>query len=327
MQNGLIQFTCKGLYVPIADVYIDPSAKVEKAFLTHAHSDHARPGSAQYFAHQQSLPILKHRLGNPEMLGFKYGESVMVNGVKFSFHPSGHVPGSAQIRVEYKGEIWVASGDYKIEDDGLSIPFEPVKCHTFITESTFGLPLYNWKPQADVFDEINAWWKSNQENNITSLIYAYSLGKAQRILQNVNHEIGEVLVHGTIANMNDACTLAGFKLKPWKQLNADISNAQARKSLIIAPPGIAGSPWFKKLEPFSDAVASGWNAVKGKRKINADKGFVLSDHADWDGLNFAVKESGAKNIIVTHGFTSAFARHLNEQGYEAIEEEKCIVNL
>ncbi|MFY8020055.1 MAG: ligase-associated DNA damage response exonuclease [Bacteroidia bacterium] len=321
MAKGLIEFTPKGMYVPQADVYIDPCTAVDKAFLTHAHSDHARPGSSVYFAHAQSVPILKHRLGNPPMQAYQYGEKLMVNGVQFSFHPSGHVPGSAQIRVEYKGEVWVAAGDYKLENDGLSIPFEPVPCHTFITESTFGLPIYQWKNQALVFNEIDEWWKSNQERNICSVVFAYSLGKAQRILQNVNHDIGEILVHGSIANMNEACEKAGFKLKPWKLLNAEISKEQIRKALVIAPPAAGGTTWLNKLEPYSDAVASGWMAVRGsRRRLSADRGFVLSDHADWDGLNEAVKQSGAEKIIVSHGFTAAYARWLNECGYQAIEE-------
>lgn len=321
MAKGLIEFTPKGMYVPMADVYIDPSAAVEKAFLTHAHSDHARPGSSVYFAHQQSVPILKHRLGNPQISSYQYGETFLVNGVKFSFHPSGHVPGSAQIRLEYNGEIWVAGGDYKVENDGLSIPFEPVKCHTFITESTFGLPIYQWQKQEIVFNQINDWWKANQEKKMASVIFAYSLGKAQRILQNVNHEIGEVYVHGSIANMNEACEAAGFKLKPWKILNSGVGKESTKTALIIAPPSAAGTNWLNKFEPYSDAVASGWMAVRGsRRRLSADKGFVLSDHADWDGLNYAVEASGAKKIIVSHGFTAAYARWLNEQGYEAIEE-------
>ena len=327
MEKGLIQFTPKGMYVPLADVYIDPAAAVDKAFLTHAHSDHARPGSALYFAHAQSVPILKHRLGNPPINAYSYGESMLVNGVKFSFHPSGHVPGSAQIRVEYKGEVWVAAGDYKIENDGLSIPFEPLKCHTFITESTFGLPIYQWQKQELIFNEINEWWKANQERKMASVIFAYSLGKAQRILQNVNHEIGEIYVHGSIANMNEACEQAGFKLKPWKILNSGVGKDLTRTALIIAPPSAAGTPWLNKLEPYSDAVASGWMAVRGsRRRLSTDRGFVLSDHADWDGLNWAVKESKAQNIIVSHGFTQAFARHLQENGLNALEEELIRVN-
>lgn len=314
----LLNFTDKGMYVPAADVYIDPWRAVNRALITHGHSDHARSGSSAYLTHQHSIPILKKRLGNLNYQGVEYGETIDINGVKFSFHPAGHVLGSSQIRIEHKGEVWVASGDYKLQNDGVCAPFEPVKCNTFITESTFGLPVYNWMPQQEVFNEINEWWAKNAEQGRCSIIYAYSLGKAQRILQHVNQQIGPVFVHGAVAGMNEAYADAGIALNPYTKVSADIDKSHYRKALIIAPSSADASPWMKKFEPYSTAFASGWMAVRGnRRRLAADRGFVLSDHADWAELNAAVKATEATQVLVTHGFTDTFARWLCENGYDA----------
>ena len=314
----LLNFTDKGMYVPAADVYIDPWRAVNRALITHGHSDHARSGSSAYLTHRHSIPILKKRLGNQNYQGVEYGETIDINGVKFSFHPAGHVLGSSQIRIEHKGEVWVASGDYKLQNDGVCAPFEPVKCNTFITESTFGLPVYNWMPQQEVFNEINEWWAKNAEQGRCSIIYAYSLGKAQRILQHVNQQIGPVFVHGAVAGMNEAYADAGIVLNPYTKVSADIAKSLYRKALIIAPSSADASPWMKKFEPYSTAFASGWMAVRGnRRRLAADRGFVLSDHADWAELNAAVKATEATQVLVTHGFTDTFARWLCENGYDA----------
>ncbi|MFN5922203.1 MAG: ligase-associated DNA damage response exonuclease [Bacteroidota bacterium] len=314
----LLNFTDKGMYVPAADVYIDPWRAVKKALITHGHSDHARSGSSAYLTHHQSIPILTKRLGNLNYQGVEYGEIITINGVKFSFHPAGHVLGSSQIRIEHQGEVWVASGDYKLQNDGVCTPFEPVKCNTFITESTFGLPVYNWMPQQDVFNEINEWWSKNAEQGRCSIIYAYSLGKAQRILQHVNEYIGPVYVHGAVAGMNEAYAEAGIELKPYTKVSSDIDKSLYRKALIIAPSSADASPWMKKFEPYSTAFASGWMAVRGnRRRLSADRGFVLSDHADWGEVNTAVKATEASQVLVTHGFTDTFSRWLCENGYDA----------
>ncbi|MCE2788187.1 MAG: ligase-associated DNA damage response exonuclease [Bacteroidota bacterium] len=313
---ALIEFTESGMYCPQADVFIDPWRAVNKALITHGHSDHARYGSAAYFTHHQNVPIIKRRLGNIEVTGFNYDESILINGVAFSFHPAGHVVGSSQIRVEHKGEVWVASGDYKTEADGVCQPFEPVKCHTFITESTFGLPVFNWNSQQEVMEEINQWWQSNADNGKASVIFAYSLGKAQRILCNINHRIGPVYVHGAVADMNEACAIAGVQLPPYQKVVAAIAKEDYKTALIIAPASANNPTWMKKFEPCSTAVASGWMALRGARRWQAaDKGFVLSDHADWPSLNRAVQETGAEQIIATHGYTQAFANWLTEKGY------------
>jgi putative mRNA 3-end processing factor len=306
------------MYVPLADVYIDPFKAVENAIITHAHGDHARRGNINYLCHSQSVPILKRRIGHYLYQSAEYGEIVNINCVKFSFHPAGHVLGSAQIRVENKGEIWVVSGDYKTEDDGIVAPFEAIKCHTFITESTFGLPEFDWLPQEEIFSQINEWWQKNADENKCSVIYAYSLGKAQRVIQYLKHQIGPVFVHGSIQNMNEAYREAGVLLKSTRKAGSDVDRKKFRKAIIIAPPSADNSYWMKRFEPFVTALVSGWMINGGSKSwLKADKGFALSDHADWKGLNEAVLATGAEKVIVTHGYINEFADHLNNIGIEA----------
>lgn len=317
----LVENTDKGLYCPGADMYIDPWRPVPKALITHAHSDHARYGMGLYIAHQHCVPILKARLGSDIITqGVAFNETLNVNGVHISFHPAGHIPGSAQIRIEHKGEVLVVSGDYKTEDDGLSIPFEPVRCHTFITESTFGLPIFRWRPQHEIMAEIHQWWNQNRREGITSLIQAYSLGKAQRILQQLDLTNGPVYVHTAVDNMNTVVREYLPQLKHVPKWTPELKPEDFRGSLIIAPPGSANSPWANRFNPYSNGVASGWMNLRGARRWQAaDRGFVLSDHADWKGLVESIKGTGAENILVTHGYTEVFVKWLCEQGYNARE--------
>lgn len=318
---NLLQFTDSGIYCAPGNFYIDPWKPVDKALITHAHSDHARFGNKHYLAHHDSVPILKYRLGESiSVQGIHYGERISLNGVNVSFHPAGHIIGSAQIRVEYKGEVWVFSGDYKLQQDGLSVPFEPVKCHTFISESTFGLPVYKWKPQQEVMNEINEWWRKNSGKGQASVLLGYSLGKAQRILQNIDTSIGPVYAHGAVENINELLRMQGIKLNASTRVTAALPRSEFRNALIIAPPSALASPWLKRFDPYSIAIASGWMRLRGaRRRRAADRGFVLSDHADWNELNLAIKETGAQRVFVTHGYTAAFARWLNENGIEAYE--------
>jgi len=318
MADNLIEFTPKGMYCAQGDFYIDPWRAVERALITHAHGDHARYGHKYYLSHHDSIPIMKARLGFNLYDGVAYGETRVINGVKVSFHPAGHIIGSAQIRLEYKGQVWVASGDYKTEFDGISPAFETVKCHVFITESTFGLPVYNWNPQQEIFDDMNAWWQHNKERGIATVIMAYSLGKAQRILHNIDKGIGPVYLHGAIHNMNQAIRSSGYDLPNFPKVDASMKKEHFRQALIIAPPGATGTSWFKRFLPYSVGVASGWMAVRGtKHRQAADKGFALSDHADWPGLNAAIKATGAEKVIVTHGYTAVFSKWLCENGYDS----------
>jgi len=224
--------------------------------------------------------------------------------------------------VEYKGEVWLVSGDYKLEDDGISTPFEPVKYHTFITESTFGLPVYRWKPQSEVFESINAWWKSNQEAGKVTVITGYSLGKAQRILHHLDTSIGKIYTHGAVENVNEVMRSQGIKLPETIKVTKAIPRRDFQGNIVIAPPSALASPWMRKFTPYSEGIASGWMALRGARRRRAvDRGFILSDHADWEGLNQAIGETGANQVYVTHGYSNTFAKWLNEQGLKAQEIE------
>jgi len=321
MGKGLLSFTQNGIYCEKAGVYIDPWKPVDKAIITHGHADHSRWGNQEYISHHHSVPIIKNRLGEINIRGFEYDEIFTVNGVMFSLHPAGHIPGSAQVRVEHKGEAWVVSGDYKLTDDGLSVPFEPVKCHTFITECTFGLPVFRWKDQKEVLEEINGWWKANKEKGITSLLVAYSLGKAQRVLAGIDHTIGKVFTHGAIENMNGVIRDIFPNLPSSERVTRETKKDEFRGELVIAPPSALGSPWIKKFNPYSVGIASGWMSLRGtRRRRAADRGFVLSDHADWEGLNKAIEQTGAEKVITTHGYTDIFTEWLKEKGYDAVTE-------
>lgn len=315
MSSKLITFTENGFYCPRADVYIDPWKPVDKAIITHAHSDHARWGHQHYLAHHQSEQIMRHRLGADIHLEcLDYGQSIYKNGVEISLHPSGHIYGAAQIRLSYKGETWVLSGDYKREDDGISQAFEPVKCTHFVTESTFGLPVFQWQKQEDVFAEINEWWRDNQEKGLVSVITAYALGKAQRIIKHIDHSIGKVYVHGAVHAANEALAKDGLLLPQTTLVSQEIPKADYKNSLIIAVPAALNTPWMKKFAPYSTAICSGWMAIRGNRRRRAaDRGFVLSDHADWGGLVASIKDTGAENIYTTHGYSAIFSKYLTEE--------------
>ena len=314
----LIASTDRGLYCAQGDFHIDPWRPVARAVITHAHSDHARFGSEVYLCHRDTAPILRKRLGEVRIETAAYGEILTRNGVELSFHPAGHVLGSAQIRVSAKGETWVASGDYKLENDGVSPPFEPLRCHAFITESTFGLPVYRWRPQAEIFAAIDAWRRENIAAGRASLLYAYALGKAQRLLAHVDPALGPIVCHGAIEAINAIYRAAGIALPPT-HLAADIADrCEFARALVLAPPSAAASPWLKRFGDYSDALASGWMQVRGnRRRRSLDRGFALSDHADWPGLVAAIRATGAERILATHGSAGALTRYLRETGLDA----------
>ena len=317
---ALIEFTDKGLYCPPGNFYIDPWRGVDRAIITHAHSDHARIGSKYYLSHHLTKPLLELRLGPHTFQGAEWGESIMMNGVKVSLHPAGHIIGSSQVRVEYKGEVWVFSGDYKTESDGISGNFEPVNCHTFITESTFGLPIYDWKPQPELFEDIQQWIQKNRLAGKTSVLIAYSLGKAQRVLQAVAQVTDNIFVHGAVWNVHQVLLHTGLILPHVKRVLPDMPRETFRGSVVIAPPSAEDTPWMKRFSPYAVGVCSGWMQVRGNvRRKNVDAGFALSDHADWKGLLSAIKATGAQKVYATHGFQSALSRYLTENGIEAHE--------
>lgn len=316
----------QGLYCPAGDFHIDPWRPVARAVITHAHADHARRGHGAYLAHASSAGVLRARLGDITLQGLAYGEAVHIGRVRVSLHPAGHVLGSAQVRLEHAGQVWVASGDYYVngaaglggDANPTCAAFEPVRCHCFITESTFGLPVYRWRPQAEVMAQVNAWWQANAEAGRPSLLLGYSFGKAQRLLAGVDAGIGPLLVHDSVDTLNQAYAQAGVALPATRRLAEVSDKAALRQALVIAPPGAQGGPWARLLGDARDAFASGWMQLRGaRRRQGLDRGFVLSDHADWPGLQTAIAATGAERVIVTHGYEAVMVRWLQQQGLQA----------
>ncbi len=316
----LLRVTDHGLWCEPADVYIDPWAPVDRALVTHAHSDHLRWGHAHYLVAAPGLGVARQRLGaqGDRVHAVAYGEPVAINGVRFSFHPAGHILGSAQMRVEHRGEVWVVSGDYKTDPDPTCTPWEPVRCHTFITECTFGLPIYRWPEPPRLVAEIDAWWRANADAGRASLLYGYALGKAQRLLAGLDPSVGPILTHGAVETMTTLYRAEGVALPPTRHATVETRDASWARALVLAPPSVAGSPWVRRFGPAAEAFASGWMQVRGaRRRRGVDRGFVVSDHVDWPQLLTAIAATGATRVLPTHGFTAPLVRWLREQGFEA----------
>lgn len=315
-----IKFTKKGIYCIPGKFYLDPWYPVNYAIISHGHADHARFGNKHYLCQNDSKAIIKHRLGQDisiESLG--YNQPKNINGVQVSFFPAGHVIGSAQIRLEYKGYVIVFSGDYKTQPDFISTPYEPVQCHEFITESTFGLPIYKWKKEEELQAELTNWVLQNQQNNRTSVFLGYSLGKAQRIMKLIEN-VDDIYVHSAIHNLNNAISGSGIELPKTTLLNYDFKKADIQNKIVILPPALLGSRMLKKIPNTATAICSGWMHIRGNRRWKGvDAGFSISDHADWDGLLEAVKATEAEKVHVTHGSQAVFSKYLNEIGIEAYE--------
>ena len=308
----------EGLYCAPGRFHIDPWQPVERAVITHAHADHARSGHGLYLAAAPGAAILKARLGNIRLETLDYGERIVHNGVTLSFHPAGHVLGSSQVHLEYQGEFWVVSGDYKMEADATCEAFEPLDCNTFITESTFGLPIYRWQPQDAIFSEINNWWQGNAVDGRASVLFCYAFGKAQRILGGVDNTIGPIICHGATEAVNRIYRESGIALPVTSSANDMRDKADFRTSLVLAPPAAGGTTWMRRFGEYGDAFASGWMLLRGARRRRAvDRGFILSDHADWPGLMQAIKATGASRVIVTHGHVDIMVRWLQENGLRA----------
>lgn len=318
--GGLISLTKSGLYCKQGDFYIDPWRPVAKAVITHAHSDHAYRGHARYLVTKQGERLTRIRLDDAAIITTQdYGQTTSVNGVKISFHPAGHILGSAQVRVEYKGEVWVVSGDYKLTPDATCAPFEPLKCNHFITEATFGLPIYRWPPTEQIFREVNSWWRRNIEKGKASVLFAYALGKAQRVMSGLDQSLGPIFTHGSVERLTAAYRDTGVDLPPTTYAGSVTNKKEFAGSLIIAPPSAQASTWLRRFGPQSTAFASGWMMVRGARRQRAvDRGFVLSDHADWPELLTAIKATEAETVYVTHGFAPEMVRYLKEIGINAM---------
>lgn len=316
----------EGLYCPAGGFHIDPWRPVERAVITHAHADHARWGHAHYLASSDSAGVLRSRLGEIDLQTLAYGERLRLGAATISLHPAGHVLGSAQVRIEVAGRVWVASGDYYLsghdERNPTCPPFEPVRCECFITESTFALPIYRWRPQQEVFADIDAWWRDNAAAGRASLLLGYSFGKAQRLLAGVDASIGPIYVHGAVEPLNRAYRSAGVALPETGLVSAVEDRRAFAGALVVAPPGVEGSTWARRLavqgQDAADAFASGWMQLRGaRRRRGVDRGFVLSDHADWPGLQRAIAATGAERVLVTHGYEAVMVRWLRQQGLQA----------
>ncbi len=320
----LLRITDRGLFCEAGDFYIDPWQSVDRAVITHAHGDHARWGSRHYLASAEGRRVLRTRLGaDASIQTVAYGEPLDLNGVRVSLHPAGHILGSAQIRVEHGGEVWVVSGDYKTDPDPTCTPFEVVPCHTFITESTFGLPIYRWRPQSEVFAEMREWWRTNGEAGRASIVYAYALGKAQRILAGLldgdGGTMGPIYTHGAVERLTRDYRDSGIALPHTQHASEMPRGHDFGRSLVIAPPSAAGSTWLRRFGAASPAFASGWMQIRGARRRRAvDRGFVLSDHVDWPALLATIDATGAERVWVTHGFREPVVRWLLDRGIDAL---------
>ncbi|GIW87036.1 MAG: DNA ligase-associated DEXH box helicase [Isosphaeraceae bacterium] len=316
----LIEVTDHGLYCAAGDFYIDPWRPVPRAIITHAHADHACRGCGRYLTTSDGLHVLRTRLGEAAVIDtLDYGRSIDVSGVRISLHPAGHLLGSAQIRLERQGRVEVVSGDYKTESDPTCQPFEPIRCHTFLTESTFGLPIYRWRPWSQEIEAINGWWQRNADEGFASVIFAYALGKAQRVLSGLNPAIGPIVTHGAVEALVRAYRATGVSLPPTRLASSwSRGDPALRRAIVLAPPSAQGSPWLNRFGAARTAFASGWMRIRGARRRRAvDRGFVVSDHADWPGLIGAIRATSAELILVTHGYAATLARWLNDQGQDA----------
>jgi putative mRNA 3-end processing factor len=316
--DDLVVARPEGLYCPAGDFHIDPWRPVARAVITHAHADHARAGHAHYLAAAPGAQVLRARLGGIALQTLDYGEALAIGDTRVSLHPAGHVLGSAQVRIAHRGRVWVVSGDYKLAPDATCTPFEPVRCDAFVTESTFGLPVYRWPAPSAVFADIDAWWRGNAAAGVPSVLFCYAFGKAQRILAGVDASIGPIVCHGAVEALNTVYRACGVALPDTCRANAELAPSQRARALVLAPPSAAGSPWMRRFAGARDAFASGWMRVRGtRRRRGLDRGFVLSDHADWPALQTAIRESGAAQVIVTHGFVPVMVRWLAGQGLDA----------
>lgn len=316
--DSLLVRTDQGLYCPAGDFHIDPHRPVARAVITHGHADHAHRGMRSYLCHRDTVPILQHRLGpSITVHGVRYSETVVMHGVRVSLHPAGHIVGSAQVRIEHRGEVWVVSGDYKRQIDPWAEAFSPVGCHTFITETTFGLPVYRWPDDRHVAASLNAWWRTNADSGLMSVVQCYSLGKAQRLHAMLDTAIGPVLAHPSIVAMHDVLREHGIGLPALGAWDVALVQPAPPRAMLLTPTPSA-SPIGHT--PVSYATASGWAAVQSPSSRNGTRrGFVVSDHVDWPDLIRTIDDTGAERVYATHGYTEAVVRFLRERGTEAYD--------
>ena len=304
----MLELRPEGLYCPAGDFYVDPWEPVHRAVITHAHSDHACPGSQSYLTATPGRELVRERV-DAAVQGADYGERQTLGDTIVSFHPAGHILGSAQVRIEHRGEVWVVSGDYKLAPDATCAAFEPIRCHTFVTESTFALPIFRWSAEAHTVAEIHDWWRANLAAGKTSVLFAYPLGKAQRVLAALDTSIGPLWAHDSVERYSRAYRAQGVAIPP--------QGTREGASLIVAHPG-----YDHRGPRVSTAMVSGWMRIRGpRRRQSLDRGFVLSDHADWPELLRAIDATNAETVWATHGFRAPLVRWLFEHGRQAVAVE------
>jgi putative mRNA 3-end processing factor len=321
----LIELRPEGLYCPAGDFHIDPWKPVPRAVITHGHGDHATAGTGLYHSTAAGLPILRWRLGEQHYQVHDYGEGFTLGDAWVSLHPAGHILGSAQVRIEAQGRCWVVSGDYKRDPDPSCAPFEVVACDGFLTEATFALPVYRWAPIGEVVAGILEWWDECRSQERTAVLFCYALGKAQRLLAELAARLpGEtwehrpIYLHGAMAIGMDIYRDAGVRLPPTALVAEQGRRSDWQGALVLAPPSAAGSPWLRRFGRASTAFASGWMQLRGnRRRRGVDRGFVVSDHADWPSLLRTIRETGARQVLATHGNADALVRVLREDGMDA----------
>lgn len=319
IMNELLQTTDLGLYCPPGRFYVDPQRPVDRAVVTHAHTDHARWGCRHYLAAAPSEHLLRMRMNDDAEFQFlPYGESVTVHGVDISFHPAGHMLGSAQVRLEHRGKVAVITGDYKLGSDPTCASWQPIPCDLLVTESTFGLPVYRWEDEQTISDSINHWWRTSRDEGKCCVLYGYAVGKSQRLLAGLDPAIGPIFTHGAVEKGNEAYRKTGVALPKTTHVGSIAGKRDWKGAMVVAVPSAHGTPWMQKFGRISTAMASGWMAVRGnRRRRSVDRGFVVSDHVDWPSLMTAVAECDPEQVWVTHGYTAVVARYLQERGRDA----------
>jgi len=314
----LLVRTERGLYCQPGDFYVDPWQPVPRAVVTHAHGDHLSPGCDAYLVAEPGLALARARVPAGLIDSVAYGGTRTIGGVTLSLHPAGHILGSAQVRIEHRGEVWVVSGDYKTVPDPTCAAYEVVSAHVFITECTFGLPIYRWPAESSVRDEILAWQAANRSAGRASILFAYPLGKSQRLLALLGEFQGPIWTHGAVESMTALYRDAGIRLP----LTVPVSSAPERSDwpdgFVLGPPSAQSSAWLRRFGEQRLAFASGWMLVRGaRRRRNVDRGFALSDHVDWPALLAAIEATGASRVFATHGFSHELAHYLIDRGLDA----------
>lgn len=317
-----IEVTSQGIYCSLGEFYIDAREPVACNIITHAHADHAYSGHNHSIASIDSKELLEHRLWQTPVQTVAYGEKFKLGKTWVSLHPAGHILGSSLVRIETDSSVTVISGDYKRAFDPTCKAFEVIECDFFITETTFGLPIYQWQDSMQTAKEIYDWWQENSRENHTSIIFCYSLGKTQRLLALLaGFTDRTIYLHGAMMALTDIYKAKGIHLASYRPVSEKERKDPLSHELVLAPPSAAGSPWMKRFKEYRTAIASGWMQVRGTRKRKSvDRGFVLSDHADWPGLIQTAEETKATTIYTTHGNGFALAKYLTEvKGVESYE--------